>query len=576
MKKDSVYRIEEYSVSNFINSIEMGLIALPELQRPFVWSDYQVRDLIDSLYNGLPVGLIILWHIKDTEDFKPINSNRENLPDYLVIDGQQRLSALYSIFKGESLYNNNYKLHRPVISFNPISEEFECLNHDIENDPFWINDISQVFKNNIFSFIEEYMSNLSNLNLDFNKTLVQVNIASLYELGENLLNAVVLSEGLSIKKVARIFVRINSQGNNLSVEDYIFTLLSIFWNDGKVLIEDFIKGSHEPGEGVKSYNVIEAKPSKTDLLKSILGYSFYRGKLNYAYSSLNDIVLGTKLDRTNTIEKFRDGVETVCNPVFWHDYISLIDRIGFVSYKDLIQNSSTLFYTTYALYLLGRRKFDISIEDLKSVIRRWFVFCLLTKRHASSNPQKSSDDDLRLIENCDDFAGTLENIMYETLTDRFWYDELPLLLIAQKNCYANVVYLASTIYKNENVLFAHIKLKDYLKVNNSSKNQVDKHHIFPKNYLKGKNLKQYEYDQVANLIYIDYSTNIFIRDNPPRVYWPLVLDTRLNRVDREYVLNNYTSVYDLPEKFWEMDYDNFLIERRKLMANSIHEYFNQL
>ena len=94
--------------------------------------------------------------------------------------------------------------------------------------------------------------------------------------------------------------------------------------------------------------------------------------------------------------------------------------------------------------------------------------------------------------------------------------------------------------------------------------------------MKGKNLKQYEYDQVANLIYIDYSTNIFIRDNPPRVYWPLVLDNRLNRVDREYVLNNYTSVYDLPEKFWDMDYDNFLIERRKLMANSIHEYFNQL
>lgn len=569
MKKDYIYQIEEHSVLNIVNNIDKGLIVLPQIERSYVWTDYQMKDLIESLYKDLPVGLIILKHINNPKDSKLINQN--NIHKYLVVDGQERLNALYSVFKGENLYN--YKLHKPMISFNPISEEFECLNSEIENNPFWINNISKVFKNNIYNFTEEYMNTLSNLNLNYNKTNVQLNINSLYELGENLLNIIILSkDDKSIKEVASI----NYQKNNLSIEDYIFSFLSIFWNEGKLLIEDFIKGSHEPNDTVKSYNVIEAQPDRIDLLKSILAYSFFHGKLNYSYSIVNDIVNESKENNSFTIDKFKEGVGTVCNPVFWQEYVNLISNIGYVSYNRLILNSDTLFYTTYALYLLGRKKFNISLNDLNSVIKRWFVFCLLTKRHASSYPQNTSDKDLRLLENCDDFKETFENIMSKELTPEFWRDKLPELLTAPQFSYAYLVYQASTIYNDENALFTHIKLKDYFKPVNLCEKQLDQHHIFPKNYLKGKNLKQYQYNQVANFIYIDQRTNIVIKDKPPLEYWPLVLDTRLNTSDRDFVLNNYTSVYDLPEKFWEMDYDTFLLERRKLMADSIHEYFNQL
>ena len=126
-------------------------------------------------------------------------------------------------------------------------------------------------------------------------------------------------------------------------------------------------------------------------------------------------------------------------------------------------------------------------------------------------------------------------------------------------------------------MFSEIKLKDYLSpLINSPKKQVEKHHIFPKNYLKkDMKLKQVDFNQIANMIYIDYHVNIRISDMPPHEYWGIVLD-ECNESTRNFVSNNYAAAYDLPYEFWNMDYFDFLNQRRKLMANSIKHYYEKL
>ena len=55
------YKITQYSVNNILSYVESSQIAIPEIQRPFVWKGKEVRDLIDSLYEGYPIGYLIVW-----------------------------------------------------------------------------------------------------------------------------------------------------------------------------------------------------------------------------------------------------------------------------------------------------------------------------------------------------------------------------------------------------------------------------------------------------------------------------------------------------------------------------------
>lgn len=104
-----VFNNTTYTINNLINEVKTGIIALPDLQRPFVWKNQQIRDLLDSLYKGLPAGLIILWKIGEpNEQYKPIGFDKSTTPNRLVIDGQQRLTALYTILTGNPVIDKNY------------------------------------------------------------------------------------------------------------------------------------------------------------------------------------------------------------------------------------------------------------------------------------------------------------------------------------------------------------------------------------------------------------------------------------------------------------------------------------
>lgn len=587
MKKDTVFNITQYPLNYLMTSIDSGDIALPDLQRPFVWKNVKVRNLFDSLYKGLPVGMLILWKINESNgEFKPIGDPDKNTtPTKLIIDGQQRLTALYSVITGSKVIDSDYKERAIKIAYNPFTEEFEVQNSSILKDPKWVSNITDIFKGDIFSYMNEFFTNLDEKrpDLKYDKLEIQNNINSLKSLENTYqFSAIELSASLDPEEVSEIFVRINSTGKQLNQSDFIFTLMSLYWPEGKNMLEDFSKNAKiAPVAGVNSsFNLINAQPTNENLLRTIIGYSFLRGRLKYAYL----ILKGRNLENQTTTENERvknfgilkEGLETALNLVYWHDFIAIIQSAGFVN--DNLILSKNAIYETYALYLLGRCKFGIKHMDLESIIRKWFVFSLLTQRYGSS-PESIIEQELSNFRENDDLIGVLSEIIESTLTNDYWAVTLPTRLKSSQGSRntSNQVYNACKVFEGENILFSEIKLKDFLSpFVKSPKKQIEVHHIFPKNYLQTvKHLKQVDYNQIANMIYIDYHKNIKISDKPPHEYWSWILD-ECNDNTRDFIENNYVEVYDLPYEFWNMDYFDFLEERRKLMAKSMQEYFEKL
>ena len=580
MKNNVVFNPKTYPLANLINDIDTGGIALPDLQRPFVWDLTKVRDLMDSLYKGLPVGLIILWEITKPGEYRKINIDNKQDPGFLVIDGQQRLTSLFSIVKDKEIINKNFTKIKLKISFNPIEEKFEVWNAAIEKNPEWISDISSIFHNHsTYSFIKNYLSTIKS---KFAQSQAdQEKIAANIERVRNILSypfsVLELSSELDPEEVSEIFVRINSKGKPLNQSDFILTLMAVYWREGRGEIEEFCKMSRRVPEINKptSFNVINIKPNPEHLVRSIVGYSFLRGRLKYAYLILKgrdfeNKVLSEEL-REKNFEIFKDGQRKALDLTNWHDYIKVIQSAGFVN-ENLI-SSKTTFFVSYTLYLLGKYKFSLPYKDLEKTIRKWFVFSLLTQRYTGS-PESIIEKDLSLFKGKSDFKSNLDKIIESELTHDFWDITLPQRLISsytKNNVY--LIYLASLVYDDVYVLFSDIKLRDYFNPFIKTKKKIiDLHHIFPRNYLRKQGIADVkEINQVANLIYIEYKDNISIGDKAPAEYWPL-LTKDFAPSEKQKILRTY----DLPDNFWELSYSEFLKKRRELMSKKIRDYFGKL
>lgn len=369
MRNNVVFNPKTYSLANLINDIDTGDIALPDLQRPFVWDSKKVRDLMDSLYKGLPVGVVILWEISEPGRYRKINLEGKREPRFLVIDGQQRLTSLFSIVKNKEIINKNFKKVKLKISFNPLEEKFEVWNAAIEKDPEWISDISDIFSNSsTYQVIHEYLSRIKS-GLFAGRDVSDDQIASSIERVRNILNYPItvleLSTELDPEEVSEIFVRINSKGKPLKQSDFILTLMAVYWEEGRKEIEDFCEMSQKFSDSeALSSNVINIKPSPEHLVRTIVGYSFLRGRLKYAYLILKGRDFKNKTIseelREKNFEIFKDGQRKALNLTNWHDFIKVIYSAGFVNER--LISSKVSFFVSYTIYLLGKHKFQTAVQ----------------------------------------------------------------------------------------------------------------------------------------------------------------------------------------------------------------------
>ena len=154
--EETKFSLNQTPISTILAWVESGAIAIPEIQRPFVWTSSQVRDLMDSLYQGYPVGYIITWQNPDVR----LKDGSTSQGKRILIDGQQRITALRAAISGLNVIDKNYKKRRIAISFNPITEEFRTRTSSTERGKEWIGDIAEVMVNgyDTLTFVDEYVA----------------------------------------------------------------------------------------------------------------------------------------------------------------------------------------------------------------------------------------------------------------------------------------------------------------------------------------------------------------------------------------------------------------------------------
>jgi hypothetical protein len=578
----TVFTQVNYRVDALLKDIDMGVIGLPDIQRPFIWKNAKVRDLFDSMYRGYPIGYLLFWRNAATDDARNIGvEHKQKTPSLLIVDGQQRLTSLFSVINGIEIIRENYKKEKLKIAFDPLLEKFEVTDAAILRDKSYIPDISTLWDENcdLFVFVDEYLKGVKETHEITSKDEAKIkkSITSLQALRNFPLTALELSKDITEEHVAEVFVRVNSKGTPLNQADFILTLMSVFWDDGRMQLESFCREAKSPSTGRPSPFNYFIKPSPDQLLRVCVGLAFKRARLRYIYSILRGKDLETEQfseeRREQQFSILKAAQKKVLNLTYWHDFLKCIRLAGFMSGK-LISSQTNLMYT-YVFYLIGRAEYNIETSKLRKVIAQWFFMTSLTGRYTGSAETAMESDLARFrgVKDGEEFLSILQKICALELTDDYWKITLPnSLATSSPRSPSLFAYNAALVKHNANALFSELKVSNLLDpASVGQKSSVERHHLFPKGYLKNIGITDIrETNQIANYTYVEYGDNIRISDQSPSEYLP-----KLKPEDRRE-LNKMYKWHALPLNWEFMDYQEFLEKRRELMAKVIHDAYKKL
>lgn len=592
------YSVNQYQVGNILNWVQSGEIAIPEIQRPFVWSSSKVRDLMDSLYKGYPIGYVISWKNPDvrTKDGS-LSAGRK-----ILIDGQQRITALRAAVLGEKIIDKEYKEVRIVIAFNPLTEEFKTKTPAIEKDKTWVRDISLVM--NVEAGLLRAVNDYLEKNPDVDRETVEQSFTKLMEIKNKPVGFIDLDASLDIETVTEVFIRINSKGVVLSQADFAMSKIASYGEFGvnlRKLIDYFCHLAREPQffkhisendhefaklpylqkiEWLKNESDDLYDPSYTDVIRVAFTKEFKRGKLPDLVSLLSGRNFATRTFEEEIAEdsfkKLEKGILDFANEFDFKQFLMIIKSTGFID-SSLITSRNALNFS-YALYLkLREEKFDST--KLNRVVQKWFVMSMLTSRYTTSS-ESTIDEDIRAIESVG-VEKVLEEIEGAELSGVFWSIGLvrELEKAGTANPMLNMFFAAQIKNKDRGFLSSDIL------VENMIQHRGDIHHLFPYDYLKKLGFERSHTNQIANFVYAETGINVRIGNNPPNKYFAEILEqvrggkAKYGGITSEEQLRSNLAANCIPEMIFEADandYDLFIAERRKLMAEKIEKYYKSL
>ncbi len=580
---DLLFKKVDYTVGKLLQDIAFGDIGLPDIQRPFVWDTTRVRELFDSMYRGYPIGTLLFWENGYPEEYKSIGVEaKQKIPHLLIVDGQQRLTALYAVTRGVPIVDKDFRKRQLRLAFNPLEERFEVTSAAIERDSAWIPDISVLWHPDFdqYAFVSNFLERLGKkgeLSQDVRKRVPQA-IQRLVNLINYPMTALEISSSATEEQVSEIFVRINSQGRTLNQADFILTLMSVFWDEGRSQLEEFARLAKQPPSDSKPspFNPY-FQPSPDQLVRVCVVLAFRRARLEYVYGVLRGKDLETgKFSgecRNAQFMLLREAHTKVLDLQNWHDFLKVIKQAGYVHPK-LITSQTALVYT-YALWLVGKYHFGLAYHPLRNIMARWFFMSSLTGRYTGS-PETRMHQDLALLRGLttpEEFVAVLDQEINAVLTPDYWQVTLPNeLATASARNTGQSAYFASLCILDAPVLYSHLKVRELFDpLAQAHREAVERHHLFPRQYLIRLGITDWrQINQVANYALVEWHDNIKIGDKPPSAYAP-----QLENIFQQQ-LNQMYYYHALPERWYEMDYHSFLLDRQRRIARVIRDGFERL
>lgn len=572
-----LYRSTTYPLVTLVHEIGRGAIGLPELQRPFVWPNAKIRDLFDSLYRGYPCGFLLLW--ETGAGLKGIGTNgKDETPNLAIVDGQQRLTSLYAVMTGSEVIRADYSRERIRIAFDPLGERFEVANAATAQDRAFISDVAEVWKPgaNAFKVANDYLVELGAVRaLTTEETgRIQNAIGRLVMLTQHPFNALVLTTEAGVDTVAEVFVRINGQGAKLNQADFILTLMSVFWEEGRKDLEAFARAAAGPPDGKPSPRNHFIRPSPDQMLRVMVALGLKRGKLEAVYAALRGRVPSSGIidpaRREAGFERLKKARDATLNVNRWHHFLGALPLSGYRSDR-MITSELALLYA-YAIYLVGIEEVGVDPTTMRNAVAEFFFMAAMTSRYTLSGETRF-ETDLAALESPNsptDFLARLSRLSDLKLTDDFWSITLPeWLATSGAKTPSRAAYQASLIVLDAKVLFSPIKLAAALDpAITGTKSIVEEHHLFSKSFLTNEGItERKQVNQIANFAFLEWPDNLKLGATAPQTYAP-PLYAALSEEDRFH--------HALPPEWWKMSYDAFLSERRRRMADVVRAAWERL
>ena len=594
------YSVVPHAIETLLTWVKSNEIAIPEIQRPFVWEPKKVRDLLDSLYRGYPVGYLIAWRNPNVR----LKDGTTSAGKRILIDGQQRVTALMAAILGIEVLTKDYATIRIKIAFNPLEEKFEVSTPIIAKDPAWIEDIAKVFAP------DAKMLQLTRAYAKTNKGTDEDTVFTVLERLRKIINnhvgIIELAEDLDIEQVTEIFIRVNSAGAELSQADFAMSKIASNTTFGGNLLRKAIDyfchlakapefyGRIAKGDShfaaseflpamkwLKDVNDDIYDPAYTDMLRVAFTSEFGRGRLQDLVALLSGRNFETKVYEEKIAEesfaRLKKGVLAFINQTHFERLVMILRSAGFVS-ADLIGAQNNVNFA-YIVYLRGRAN-KLHAADLERIVRRWYAFSLLTRRYSKGNPETDIDYDIRQIA-AQGIELYCDAVIKAELSKNYWENLLPLELdtASGSSAYFLAYQSAQVKAKDNGFLSRDITVLDLLM------NRTDVHHVYPKNHLKKAGKGRGEYNQIGNFVLAQSEINIAIGDKPPEKYFGELAEQcaggkkKYGGITDLADLRANLRMHCLPEALLHgaiLAYDDFLNERRQLMATKIKRWFEVL
>src|SRR5262245_24736598 len=593
------YSVTPHPIETLLTWVKSGEIAIPEIQRPFVWEATKVRNLLDSLYQGYPVGYLIAWRNPTVK----LKDGTSSAGKRILIDGQQRVTALMAALLGREVLTRDYETVRIRIAFHPQEERFEVANPAIRKDVVWIEDVAEVFAPE--ASLTEVTDTYTEKNPAADRKRISRVLEKLRKIINNHVGVIELADDLDIETVTEIFIRVNSAGTELSQADFAMSKIAVNETYGGNLLRKAIDyfchlavapeflARIEKGDKVfaaseflpqmrwlKDVNDDIYDPTYTDMLRVAFTSEFGRGKLQDLVALLWGRNFATKQFEEAIAEdsfgKLKKGILAFINKTHFDRITMILRSAGFVT-NDLIGGRNAVNFA-YILYLRGRAE-GMAAADLERLVRRWYAMSVLRGRYTGS-PETAFDFDIRQVEERG-LANYADAVIENELPASFWTGMLPQLMdTSSSNSPYFLAYQAAQVkLGDKGFLSRDITVLDLLM------NRSDVHHVYPKKHLKSQGLARGRYNQIGNFVLAQSEINIAIADKPPEKYFA-DLGEQVNGGKKKY--GGITDEADLranlrasciPETLLDGTvpaYSEFLEERRKLMALKIKMWFEAL
>ena len=564
------------TVGKLVQMIGDGELQLPEMQRRYIWPATRVRDLLDSLYRGYPSGSILVWETQlpaPTRDMAVAQKDSPFMGHKLLLDGQQRLTSLFSILRGEPVTVRGRR--RPIeILFNlehpegPPADVVEIESDDVsrvengevnpdadldeERDdttvplserlarrtfvvssqalaavPTWIS-VSEIFNDDRTDW--QLLKPLGVTPEDpiwekYTRRLGLVRRIRDYPYVMQLLDY-----SLSYEEVAEIFVRVNSLGAKLRGSDLALAQISARWKSLLPLLEEF----SEECEEVSQFTI------DTGLLVRAM-VVFATGQCRF--KAVNSIPLG---DLQNAWEKAKDGIR------FALDFLRA--NAG-IEDESLLSSPFLILLPAYYGHVHGEH---LGEGDERELLR-WLLVAHTRGHYSRGSSEGILDADLALVR-----AGERPYRLTEVLAQQFGRLNVGPNDFVGRGIRSPLFSMAYLSLKRKGA-------KDWwnglnLSLSRQGRNHlIQYHHIFPKSLLAKMEYDRSEINEIANMAFVSAKVNRAISNKPPSEYLPVVIRERGQSVIQDQLIPADPSLWNL-ESFRE-----FLEARRALLADAVNE-----